>query len=275
MKFGQFEILPFVEQTFRLDGGTMYGVVPKKIWNKLTPSDENNLVAMQTNLFVLKTKEYSFLFDTGFGDVLSEREKKIYAVDKETNLLSGLQKVGLKADDIDFVFLSHLHTDHAGGAVKLEDGNYMPRFTNAKYIVQKREWDDAMSPNERTTAVYIPERLGCLENQLMLIDGDEEIFPGIKVKITGGHTPGHQAIECSSEGSTVVYYADIVPSSHHVRIPYVAAVDLDPVRVMDVKRALVSRLLDENMAIVFDHDTEVAIGKLSQNDKKIIVDKIE
>lgn len=277
MKFGSFEITPLVEQTFRLDGGTMFGVVPKKIWSQLVTVDNDNLVPMQTNLFILKAYGKNILCDTGFGDCLTKQEKKIYAVEKPTNLDSGLKKLGLGADDIDYVFLSHLHTDHAAGAVKSDDSRMVPRFKNAKYIVQKQEWDDAMHPNERTKAVYIPERLGVLEEfrQLLFVDGNTEIMPGVKVAKTGGHTAGHQALEASSGNKTVVYYADIVPSSYHVKVPYVASVDLFPLDTMAVKRELVTRLLETGGMIAFDHDTEMAIGRLIKDEYKITVEKIE
>jgi len=255
----------------------MFGVVPKKIWGKLIEADEDNLVPMETNLFLLKAHGKNILFDTGFGDAITDKEKKIYAVLSDTNIDSGLSEIGLSTDDIDIVFLSHLHTDHAAGAVKMKDGAMEPRFKNAKYIVQEKEWIDALSPNERTAAVYIPDRIKILENsgQLELIDGDTEILPGVKAVLTGGHTPGHQAIEATSNGTTVVYYADIIPSSMHIRTPYVAAVDLDPTRVMEVKKELVDRLLGTDSAIVFDHDINIKIGRLVKGEKGAVTEKIE
>ncbi|MEW5925283.1 MAG: MBL fold metallo-hydrolase [Candidatus Zixiibacteriota bacterium] len=255
----------------------MFGVVPKKIWSRLVPVDEDNLVPMDANLFVLKTGDMNILFDTGLGDCLTDGEKKIYAASGDTNIENGLKKIGLTTDDIKIVFLSHLHTDHAGGTIKNIDGVYSTRYKKAKYLVQKVEWHDAINPNERTAAVYIPERLNVLEKsgQLELIDGDHEIIPGVNVIRTGGHTPGHQVIEATSGDTTVVYYADIVPSSYHVRVPYVAAVDLDPIRTMEVKRGLLEKLIDKKHAIVFDHDTDIKVGSLSRDGKKIIVNKIE
>jgi glyoxylase-like metal-dependent hydrolase (beta-lactamase superfamily II) len=277
MRFGKFEIIPFVEQRFKLDGGSMYGVVPKKIWSKFAPADEDNLVEMETNIFLLKANGKNCLLDSGLGDCLSAVEKKIYAASGETNIERGLQSLGLNADDIDFVLLTHLHTDHAGGAVRSENGKLVPRFKKATYFAQKIEWNDATNPNERTAAVYIVDRLTVLEKSglLELVDGEGEIMPGVRLVRTGGHTPGHQAIEATSEGFTAVYYADIVPSSNHIRIPYVAAVDLDPLRTMEVKRKLVARALEVDMAIAFDHDLKIKIGRLTEEKGIIAVNKIE
>ncbi|MCX6827277.1 MAG: MBL fold metallo-hydrolase [candidate division Zixibacteria bacterium] len=256
----------------------MFGVVPKKIWGKLLPSDGNNLITMVTNLFLLKASGKNILLDTGLGDVISPVEKKIYDASGTTNIETGLKQIGLASNDIDIVFLTHLHTDHAAGSVKNDNGIMVPRFRKARHIVQRTEWDDAINPNERTAAVYIPDRLRVLEKegQLDLIDGDTELMPGIKAIKTGGHTPGHQAIEATSDGFTTVYYADIVPSSYHIRVPYVAAVDLNPLETMEVKRRLVKRLLeDRHMSIAFDHDINIKIGRLADENGKIIVDRIE
>jgi len=255
----------------------MFGVVPRKIWGKLLPPDEDNLVPMETNLFLLKANGKNILFDAGLGDCLSPVERKIYASSGETALDSGLKNLGLQPADVDYVLLTHLHTDHAGGSVRKDGENLVPRFSKARYIVQKIEWNDATNPNERTSAVYIPDRLRVLEKagQLELVDGDVEVMPGIKLTRTGGHTAGHQAIEATSEGFTVVYYADIVPSSHHIRIPYVASVDLFPLETMEVKRKLVERLLAGNMAIGFDHDVDIKIGRVVDENGKVLVRKVE
>lgn len=277
MKIGSFEITPFVEQTFKLDGGTMFGVVPKKIWCKLIESDENNLVRMETNLFVLSAYRKIILLDTGFGDFITEKEKKIYSTQHDTNIEAGLAEQDLSPDDIDIVFLTHLHSDHAGGAVKEENGKPVPRFRNAVYLVQKEEWDDAMNPNERTAAVYFPERLEVLEDsgQLQLLDGDSEFLPGIRAVKTGGHTRGHQAIEAESEDSLFVFYADIVPSQYHLRIPYVASVDLFPLEVMEVKRKLFERLSGRDNVIAFDHDLEIKMGRVIKEKDKFKVTPAE
>ena len=235
-RFGGFAIHYFVEQTFRLDGGSMFGVVPKKIWGKMVASDDDNLVAMQTNLFVVDTGAERILCDTGLGTVLSEREKAIYAVAGPSRIETGLKQIGFSTDDIDCVILTHLHTDHAGGAVVEAGGRIVPRFRKARYVVQRQEWQDAMNPNERTAAVYIVDRLKVLEQagQLDLVDGDVELRPGVRLVKTGGHTAGHQGVEFRSGDKTVVYYADIIAYSHHFKVPNLASVDLFPLDTMKV-----------------------------------------
>ncbi len=254
----------------------MFGVVPKKIWGELVDSDDDNLIPMHANLFVVDTGDAIILCDTGLGTVLSEKEKKIYAAHGDSNIENGLNDLGYSVDQITHVLLSHLHTDHVGGAVVERDGKIVPRFPKATYVVQKMEWDDATHPNERTAAVYVPDRLKALEEsgQLELIEGDSEYIPGVKLIRTGGHTPGHMGMEFSSGGKTVVYYADIIPSVHHFKVPYVASVDLYPLETMKVKRSLVKRALAGEILIAFDHDIDVPIGWAREDGVRTIVESV-
>jgi glyoxylase-like metal-dependent hydrolase (beta-lactamase superfamily II) len=275
-KFGDFTIHHFIERRFKLDGGSMFGIVPKKIWGKLVDSDSDNLIAMNTNLFLVDTGNHRCLCDTGLGTMLNEREQKIYAAFEPSRIETGLADIGYASGDIDYVLMSHLHLDHAGGVARVENGRTVPRFKNARYVVQKDEWHDAMNPNERTSAVYKADMLKVLEDagQLDLIEGDIDLFPGVRLVRTGGHTGGHQGIEFSSGGQTIVYYADIVPFSHHLKVPYVASVDLFPLDTMKVKRKLVKRALAGEIAIAFDHDIDIPIGVAKEEGVKIIVNPL-
>ena len=272
MKFGQFEINTFVEQKFKLDGGSMFGVIPKSMWSGMISPDENNLIPMQTNIFILKAHGKNFMFDAGLGDTLSKREKKVYGTDGKSSMDEGLKSLGLTRDNIDYVILTHLHTDHAGGAVRLEDGKFVPAFPKARYVLSKQEWEDATHPNERTDAVYDPKRYFALKDagQVDLLDADTELFPGIRAVFTGGHTEGHFALKMESEGQKVFYYADIFCMSHHVRVPFVPAADISPLQTMEVKRKVLPEIIHDEVVMAFDHDTEMPLAKVRLNGKHVV-----
>ena len=277
MKLGQFEIRTFVEQRFKLDGGSMFGVIPKTMWDKLWPSDEHNLIPMVTNLFVLKAHGKNMIFDLGLGDALSPREKKVYGTDGISSLIPGLKSLGLTPNDVDIVILTHLHTDHCGGAVTREGDRYVPRFRKARYIISRSEWEAAIHPDERTSAVYIAARLLPLEEagQIQFIDEDTELFPGIKAVRTSGHTDDHFALEIESEGRQLFYYADIFPSRHHMRVPFVPATDLLPKETMRVKREALTRIVNKGVIMAFDHDIEAPLAEFTEQDGKLIAHPID
>ncbi len=277
MKFGNFEIFSIVENSFKIDGGAMFGVVPKIIWERLVPSDEFNRVKLDLNLLLVKTKEENVLIDAGMGDALSEKHKKIYGIEKPSNLKQKLSDLDLTPEDIDLVVLTHLHADHSGGVVKLdESGRKIPRFPNARHIVQIKEWNDAMSPDERTSATYFTENLKILEdsNLLELIDGKDEVAKGIKVKSTGGHTPGHQVVFIEDGNNKILWPGDIIPTASHLKIPYVASVDLFPLETMTVKRKFLDMCIDDGWLLAFDHDVNIKLGKLEKSGIEIKLNKI-
>jgi glyoxylase-like metal-dependent hydrolase (beta-lactamase superfamily II) len=270
MKLGNIELVSLVENSFHLDGGAMFGVIPKIIWKKIYTPDENNLIKMDLNVLLIKTPNGNYIVDTGFGDTLNDKQRKMFGLNENTRWDELLEAEGLKASDISGLILSHAHADHAMGAVKSDtDGNPELRFPNAKIYVQKREWQDAMNPNERTAATYLVDKLRLFEDSgnLELLDGDTDLFDGVSVKVTGGHTPGSQAVFVDSGGERVIYPADIMPSISHIRVPYVAAVDLDPTATMDMKRWLNEKMLKEDWIIAFDHDMTMKFARFKEGEK--------
>lgn len=269
MKTGRFEIFSILENSFKIDGGAMYGVVPKIIWQKLNPPDADNMVKLDINLLLVKADGENILIDAGIGDALSERQKKMFGVEKPSGLDKGLSEAGIGPEDIHLVLLTHLHADHAGGVVKPDrDGKKLPRFPNARHVVQLKEWMEAMEPDERTSATYFTSNLKLLEQErlLELIDGEDQVADGVKLINTGGHTPGHQAVLIEDGEAKIIWPGDIIPSTYHIRMPYVAAVDLLPRETMQQKKKFLRMCSEEGWLLAFDHDLKVKLGKLEQKE---------
>jgi glyoxylase-like metal-dependent hydrolase (beta-lactamase superfamily II) len=277
MKLGDFEIYSLLENIFHLDGGTMFGVVPKVLWSKLVFPDENNLIEMHLNLVLVRTGDANILIDAGLGDSLNDKMKKIYGQTTPSNLESELAKHDLKPEDVTDVIFTHLHTDHSSGAIKLKSsGEKSLRFPKARHYVQKQEWEDATHPNERTAAAYPTDSLTLLRKSGVLetIKGEVEITEGIRVWKTGGHTPGHQAVIVESKGQVLICPADIIPMSAHLKAPYIAGVDLNPLETMERKKEIIQRCVNDGWLLAFDHDVEVKICKLEKAGDKIEIKKI-
>ena len=267
MKLGRFEVFSIVENSFKIDGGAMFGVVPKIIWQKVYPPDENNMVKLDINLLLIRTDGENILIDVGIGDALSERQKKMFGVERESALEKRLSELRLRPEDIHLVLLTHLHADHAGGVIKLnQNGIKSPRFPRARHVVQIKEWKEAMHPDERTSATYFTSNLKILEEEklLELIDGEDEAATGIRLISTGGHTPGHQAVLIEDRGDKILWAGDIIPSTHHLRIPYVASVDLFPRETMEQKKRFLQMCSEDGWIVAFDHDLKVKLGRIEE-----------
>lgn len=279
MKLGDVELISIFENKFKIDAASLFGVIPKVIWERMVQADEYNRITMDINPLLIKAGDQVLVVDTGFGDVMTEKQNMIFGVEKPTRWDNQLAKYGIRSEDITGVIFTHLHADHSLGALRMgKAGTPELRFPNARLYVQKTEWDDALKPNERTAATYHVDKLKLFEEsgKLELLDGDGELFPGIRVKVLGGHTPGTQGIIIDAGGQRVIYPSDIMPNTYNIKIAYVGAVDLDPTTTMNQKRWLTEKMLKEDWILAFDHDIEMKFAKFSTDDKgKVRADKIE
>ena len=264
MEFGAFRLSVIRECTFKLDGGAMFGVVPKTLWNKLSPADEANRILLSCNLLLIETPDRRVLVETGMGDRWPQREAERYELKPLVNHDAVLAALGLTNEDVDCVVISHLHFDHAGGAVRLVEGRLLPTFPQAKYYVQRGEWELAHKANARAKGSYRYADFDPLQEHgvLELIDGDAEIVPGVWAKITGGHTSHHQVITFESQGQKGVYFADILPTRSHVNPPWVMGYDHFPLDSCDVKSRWLADAARENWLVVFDHEPGVPWGQV-------------
>ena len=267
-RLGEIDVFSFVENRMRLDGGAMFGVIPKKLWTRELPADPENLIDLDLNLLLIKSAGRTLLVDTGFGDVATERERKIYGLTSTSKLETSLAACGVTPQDLDFVVFSHMHLDHSGGGLKRdESGRAVARFPRARYLVQRREWQEASQPNERTMAAYVPEYIKAYEDsgQMDLLDGDREILPGVSVRRTGGHTVGHQSVMISGGGKSVGYFADIFPTRVHLKTAWVPAVDTLPLESLKVKKEILKSCVEGATWLAFDHDLDLKVAQVEWN----------
>lgn len=279
MKLGKFQLHLLCDGTFRLDGGAMFGVVPKTIWQKIHPADEKNCIKLGINQLLIQTPEgQNILVNTGIGGKFDAKFSSIFAIERPQTLLDALTKLHLTPSDIHVVIATHLHFDHNGGSTYYdENGDLQLTFPQAEYIVQQLEWEDATHPHERNRASYLPENIEPLRRvrKLTLIDGDTEIFPGIEVRRTGGHTRGHQIVLIRSEGETAVFWSDLIPTSGHTHIPLVMGYDLFPVETIQSKKKLLQEAVEENWLCFWEHETELRAGRIRLGKKGYFGEMVE
>ncbi len=271
LQLGNCQLFFLQDGAFSIDCGALFGIVPKMIWEKLVTPDEMNRCEITINPLLVKTPEHHVLIDPGLGEKYSEKQRFIYNIKKDKTIIDSLKAIDLTPEDIDIVIATHAHFDHIGAGTRMnENGTIVPTFPNARYYFQRGEWEDANHPDERTKATYFKENLLPLQEHglVELIDGDAQILPQIRVETTGGHTKHHQMVIIESEGRTAVYPGDILPSSFHLPISYVMALDLYPVEVMEAKRKLYQRAIDGNWLVIIDHGEQVRAGHIRFDGKK-------
>jgi methylmalonyl-CoA epimerase len=259
---GDLELVSLSDGTFRLDGGAMFGVVPKTVWSAKVPADDRNRITLAMRPLLVRG-EKTLLIDAGVGDKDSGKFRDIYGVNREPHLDQALAEAGVTPDDIDLVLATHLHFDHAGGfTVRDADGRVRPRFPRARYLVRRGEWEDATHQHERNRASYLVDNYVPLEQAgvLDLIDDDRSIMPGIRVQRTGGHTAHHQLVIIESNGRRAAFPADLMPTTAHVLDTWGMGFDLYPMETLSAKKAFAEEAVSTETLVFFEHDREVPAG---------------
>ncbi|MFB6351392.1 MAG: MBL fold metallo-hydrolase [Bradymonadaceae bacterium] len=268
-------ISPLVEAMFGLDGGAMFGIIPEPLWSKTNPPDDNNRIDLATRCMLIQYEDRNVLVDVGIGTKWSDKERGIYKIGNQDPALAGaLADHDLTAADIDDVIITHLHFDHAGGVSQYNDnGEVVATFPNATHWVQKRNWSWANSPSPRDTGSYRQEDFRFFEASddtppLELVDGIDEIMPGIEVLPLHGHTFGMQAVKITTEHRTYVYLADLIPTTSHMGDPYVMGYDLQPLETVEEKREMLHRAERNDWVLFFEHDPEQAFARVDGEEGK-------
>lgn len=276
IRFGDIDIVTVSDGFFYLDGGAMFGVVPRMLWEKKAPPDERNRIRMAMRCILLRGPR-TMLIDAGAGDKMTAKQADIYRFEREYNLQHSLDAAGVSPDAIDIVLATHLHFDHAGGFTETRaDGSVRPRFARAQYVVRRGEFEDAMHPNERTRGSYFVENYKPLadHNVLQLVDQDVTIMPGVRVRRTGGHTMHHQIVLIESAGKTAAFAADLLPTAAHLPEVWVMGYDLFPLDTLNFKRAFLREAIEREYLILFEHDPDIAAGYVREKDGKRYIERV-
>ena len=270
MKIGDYDISTMETGSISLDGGAMFGVVPKTLWQKTNPADELNRIKLALRIMVLRSKDRLIVVDTGVGNKLNEKLSKIYNVDYSIyNLHSELQKKGIKANDVTDVIITHLHFDHVGGATYYDNGELKLTFPNAIHHIQGEQWHWGTEPSEKDRASYMPENYLPIQEQGKLneLPGPCTLFPGIDLLVMYGHTHGMQLPKIYDSKNPLLYCADLIPTASHIPLPYIMGYDNYPMNTLEEKRRILPQAVDENWILAFEHDPVRAAGTVELTDK--------
>jgi len=277
MRLGDLELTPLSDGFLRLDGGAMFGVIPKPLWEKRAPADERNRIRLGMRPLLVRGSAKTLIIDAGIGGKMDSKSVDLYGVDRSSHLDHALADAGLNADDIEIVLASHLHFDHAGGFTdRTAGGKVVPRFRNARYVVRTGEWEDATHSHERNRASYLAENFVPLRDAgvLDLQPDDGQIVPGVRVVRTGGHTMHHQIVMIESGGRTAVFAADLIPTTAHVDLPWIMGYDLYPMETLAFKRGFVREAIEHEYVMFFEHDPQIAAGYIREKDGRKYVEPL-
>jgi glyoxylase-like metal-dependent hydrolase (beta-lactamase superfamily II) len=277
VQFGDIEIIPLLDGYFRLDGGAMFGSVPKPLWERRAPADERNRIQLALRPLLVRTPDHTVLIDGGMGDNWRPQDVEIFAIDRRPGLVQALADAGVTPDDVDVVIASHLHFDHIGGFTRREGDAMVPVFMRAAHHVRRGEWEDATHPHERSRASYLPDTFRPLEAAGLITfhDGDGEIVPGISVHRTGGHTMHHELVRIESGGRVGVFVADLIPTTAHVDAPWIMGYDLYPMDTLGYKKPFVREAIQREYVIFFEHDPAIGAGIIRERDRRLLVEAVE
>lgn len=270
MQIGKFRIIPLEFGRFRLDGGAMFGVIPRVLWERFHPPDEKNTIQMVMRSMLIEVDSRRILVDTGFGEGRIEKFKSIYNFKSGKDFMDDTLKVAqLKRDDITDVIITHLHFDHNGGSTTDKDTNPKPTFPNARYYIQKRQLDHARSRFERDMASYFPEDFEPLMEAgvVDLVDGEWQLMDGIECIVCNGHTPGMQLPVVRDLGRTLIYGADLIPLASQFALPWIMGYDLYPVTTLEEKRRILTQAAEENWIFFFEHDPNHITGRVIKTER--------
>lgn len=273
MLFGDYRVEVVPDTEFRLDGGAMFGVVPRALWSKVCPPDEENRVRLNMNCLFIETGAERILIETGAGDKWSSRHEAMYGITRERSLSESLRAItGISAEEISIVVNTHLHFDHAGGnTTRDEAGQIVPTFPNARYFVSRGEYEHAENPHERDRASYLPENWRAIEEsgQLELKEADYEVVPGLRMETVAGHSRTMQCARLTSGDKTLFSFADLVPTRAHVPFAWIMGYDLFPVETLEAKKHLLPQAAREDWLCLFYHDPEMPLCRVVEEDGKL------
>ncbi|MGC1106829.1 MAG: MBL fold metallo-hydrolase [Candidatus Acidiferrales bacterium] len=270
MRLGDLEFLVLTDGTLRLDGGAMFGVVPKPMWEKKTPADERNRVLLAMNCLLIRAAGKTILVETGAGDKWDAKLRDIYALEGSPRLPEQLAQHGVKPKDVDIVINTHLHFDHCGWDTRIADGKARPTFPNAKYVVQKKDFEHAKSPTERDRASYQFETFMPVQEakQWQLIEGEQQIVPGVSVFPVPGHTPAMQCVKLESGGKVAIFLADLVPTTAHLPLAWIMGFDLYPLTTLENRKKILPQVEKNGWLALFAHDLTVRAAYLRKRDEQ-------
>jgi len=272
MRFGDYRVEVIPDCEFRLDGGAMFGVVPRNLWARVTSPDEQNRIRMNMNCLFIEAGAERILIDTGIGDKWSVKHRAMYAINRQRSLEESLKSIaGVSAEEITTVINTHLHFDHAGGNTKFNAfGKAVPAFPNARYCVARSEYEHAEAPTDRDRASYLSENWRPMKEsgQLELRDGDYQVVPGLRMETHAGHNRSMQCARLEHDGRTLFGFADLVPTRAHVPFAWVMGYDLYPVDTVEAKKKLIPQAARENWMCLFYHDPEIPLGRIVEEDGK-------